>query len=150
MSKSVFSRYRQAISFAVLVLFLLQQSSVFASQVSTADMLNSLDQQTPFYSLQQRQQLQQSLIQKLRDAGVANDDLEQRVSALSDQDLHNLQSDFDQEAAGGDILGTAVFIFIVLLITDILGYTDIFPFVVKHPRHRHPRALIPSAMDINH
>jgi hypothetical protein len=25
-------------------------------------------------------------------------------------------------------------VFIVLLITDILGYTDIFPFVKKHPK----------------
>jgi len=28
-----------------------------------------------------------------------------------------------------------VFVFLVLLITDILGFTNIFPFV-KHPAHR--------------
>ena len=31
------------------------------------------------------------------------------------------------------VLGLLVFIFIVLLITDILGFTNIFPFV-KHPK----------------
>jgi len=73
----------------------------------------------------------------MRDAGVANEDLGQRVAALSDQDLRLLQNSFDQEAAGGDILSTAVFIFLVLLVTDILGFTDIFPFV-NHPHKRHP------------
>jgi len=29
----------------------------------------------------------------------------------------------------GVIVGAAVLVFIVLLITDILGYTDVFPFV---------------------
>jgi len=41
----------------------------------------------------------------------------------------------DQLPAGGDaigtILGAALVIFIVLVITDILGFTDIFPFVKK-------------------
>ncbi|WP_240466170.1 PA2779 family protein [Arhodomonas sp. KWT] len=32
-------------------------------------------------------------------------------------------------AGGTSILGAAVFIFVVLLITDILGFTDVFPFV---------------------
>jgi hypothetical protein len=45
----------------------------------------------------------------------------------------------DQLPAGGStfgvIIGAAVIIFIVLLITDILGYTDIFTFV-KHPSSR--------------
>jgi hypothetical protein len=31
-------------------------------------------------------------------------------------------------AAGTDVLGTLVFIFVLLLITDILGFTKIFPF----------------------
>ncbi|MEJ2096307.1 MAG: PA2779 family protein, partial [Deltaproteobacteria bacterium] len=37
-------------------------------------------------------------------------------------------------AAGSSVawvLGLAVLVFLVLLITDILGYTDIFPFVKK-------------------
>ncbi|WP_368428541.1 PA2779 family protein [Sulfuricaulis sp.] len=39
-----------------------------------------------------------------------------------------------QSPAGGDsFLGALVFIFIVLLITDILGLTNIFQFV-KHNR----------------
>jgi hypothetical protein len=34
----------------------------------------------------------------------------------------------DQLPAGGDILGIMFTIFIILLITDILGLTKVFPF----------------------
>jgi hypothetical protein len=39
----------------------------------------------------------------------------------------------DELPAGGDALGLLVFIFLVLLFTDIMGFTNIFPFV-KHPQ----------------
>jgi len=119
--------------------FLLQQGSVFASQVSSADLLNQLDQSTPFFSTEQRLAAQQALEQKLQQAGVASEELSQRIAALSDQDLQELQTRFDQQTAGGDIVGAVVFVFIVLLITDIVGLTDVFPFVHHHHHRSHPR-----------
>jgi hypothetical protein len=48
--------------------------------------------------------------------------------------MQTLATNMDQLPAGGDsFIGALVFIFIVLLITDLLGLTSIFPFV-KHPR----------------
>jgi hypothetical protein len=47
--------------------------------------------------------------------------------------VQTLAANMDQLPAGGDGLGLLVFLFIVLLITDILGFTNIFPFV-KHPK----------------
>jgi len=59
-----------------------------------------------------------------------------RVDSLSDAEIIQIADKMDQLPAGGStlgvIVGAAVIIFIVLLITDILGYTDIFTFV-KHP-----------------
>jgi len=59
-----------------------------------------------------------------------------RVDSLSDAEIIQIADKMDQLPAGGStfgvIMGAAVIIFIVLLITDILGYTDIFTFV-KHP-----------------
>ena len=125
------------ISISILMLFLLQQSA-FASQISSTDLLNDLDQSTPFFSAKQRQALNRQLLAKMQQAGIQDGRLQQRIAALSDKDLQSLANRFDEEVAGGDILGTAVFIFLVLLVTDILGYTDIFPFV-KHPRRAgHP------------
>jgi hypothetical protein len=34
----------------------------------------------------------------------------------------------DALPAGGDALGVALIVFLVLLFTDIMGYTKIFPF----------------------
>ena len=56
-----------------------------------------------------------------------------RVAGLSDAEIHDVAGRIDQLPAGqaffGAILGTALVIFLVLLVTDILGMTDVFPFV---------------------
>lgn len=63
--------------------------------------------------------------------GVEAGQARERVAALSDAEVMQLNGQIDQLPAGGDVLGLAVFVFLVLLLTDILGYTDIFPFVKK-------------------
>ena len=72
--------------------------------------------------------------QQLLAAGVDPRDVAARVDALSDQEVHQLAAKMDSMPAGGDALGVLVFVFVVLLITDILGFTDIFPFVKKPTR----------------
>ena len=61
-----------------------------------------------------------------------------RIDSLSDAEAIDLADQIEQQPAGGSALGVIVgallIVFIVLLITDILGYTDIFPFVKKHPK----------------
>ena len=52
-----------------------------------------------------------------------------RVDALSDEEVAALAGRLDQLPAGGsDVLIVALIVFLVLLLTDILGYTKIFPF----------------------
>jgi hypothetical protein len=60
--------------------------------------------------------------------GVTSEQAQARVDALTDDEAMQIAGKLDQLPAGGDILGTAVFIFIILLVTDILGFTKIFPF----------------------
>ena len=63
----------------------------------------------------------------LEKMGVAREDALRRVSNLSDSELAKLAQDVDSAPAGG-IIGEIIFIFLVLLVTDILGFTKIFPF----------------------
>jgi hypothetical protein len=67
--------------------------------------------------------------------GISPEEAKARVNALSDAEVVGLAKRLDQLPAGGDGLGAVVFavvfVFLVLLITDILGYTDVFPFVKK-------------------
>lgn len=94
---------------------------------------------------QQRQQLradninqitrvleQENVRQKLASLGVDKADLQSRIKNLSDNELTIMADKLDQLPAGQGIEGTIVFIFLVLLLTDILGLTDVFPFVKKH------------------
>jgi len=65
--------------------------------------------------------------------GVDPAQVQARIDSLTDQEVQTLAAKMDQLPAGGDGLGILVFIFVLLLITDILGFTNIFPFV-KHPK----------------
>jgi hypothetical protein len=61
--------------------------------------------------------------------GVDPAQARQRIAALSDSQAQALAAEMDQAPAGADgILDTVVFIFLVLLVTDILGFTKVFPF----------------------
>lgn len=51
-----------------------------------------------------------------------------RVDALTDQEAQLLAGRIDKLPAAGDVIGALLLVFILLLITDILGYTKVFPF----------------------
>ena len=56
-----------------------------------------------------------------------------RVDSLSDAEVIRMAEHVENMPAGGSAFGVivsaALIVFIVLLITDILGYTNVFPFV---------------------
>lgn len=52
----------------------------------------------------------------------------ERVNAMSDAEVAQLAGRVDQAPAGGDVLGLMFTVFIVLLVTDIMGLTKVFPF----------------------
>ncbi len=69
---------------------------------------------------------------KLASLGVDQAQVQARVDALTDDEAQALAQRLDQMPAGGEaIVGTLVFIFLVLLITDLLGLTNVFPFTKK-------------------
>ncbi len=76
---------------------------------------------------------------ELRELGIDPEQARARIDALSDTELAEIAGRLDQLPAGGDAVGailTALLIvFIVLVITDIIGATDVFPFV-KGPDER--------------
>ena len=51
----------------------------------------------------------------------------ERIAALTDDEAARLADQIDSAPAGG-IIGAILLVFFVLLITDILGLTKIFPF----------------------
>ncbi|MEJ2564366.1 MAG: PA2779 family protein [Gammaproteobacteria bacterium] len=63
--------------------------------------------------------------------GVDPQAARERVASLSDEELRTVSGHMRDLPAGGDILGVVLLVFLVLLFTDIMGYTHIFPFVKK-------------------
>jgi hypothetical protein len=60
--------------------------------------------------------------------GLSIEAATQRVAAMSDAEVAQLAGRVEQVPAGGDVLGLLFTVFIVLLVTDILGLTKVFPF----------------------
>lgn len=65
--------------------------------------------------------------------GVDPDEASLRAASMTDAEVVQIAGQLEQLPAGQDalgaILGAVLLIFIVLLVTDILGLTNIFPFV---------------------
>ena len=77
--------------------------------------------------LLERQEVKDALMERGVDPAMAA----QRVASMTAEEVRIMNQKMDELPAGGDILGVAVFVFLVLLFTDIMGWTDIFPFVKK-------------------
>lgn len=65
---------------------------------------------------------------QLEQLGVNRSDAQERVAALTDAEAASLADQIDSLPAGGDVVGALVLIFVILLVTDILGLTKVFPF----------------------
>ena len=70
---------------------------------------------------------------QLAELGVDPAEAAARVGGLSDGEVRDIAGHLDRLPAGqgavGALIGAAVFVFLVLLLTDLLGLTDVFPFV---------------------
>lgn len=70
----------------------------------------------------------------LEKRGIPESEARERVDSLTESQLRALAGHLDAQPSGegvGTVVGALVFVFVVLLITDIAGLTDVFPFVVK-------------------
>ncbi|MGQ2966631.1 PA2779 family protein [Methylophilus sp.] len=71
-----------------------------------------------------RDEVQSALVAR----GIDPVEAKSRVAALNDDEASKLATEMDKAPAGGGIIGAIVLVFLVLLLTDILGFTKIFPF----------------------
>ncbi len=66
--------------------------------------------------------------QQLQAQGVSADDAIARVQAMSDAEAAQLADRVDRAPAGAGVVGVLFSVFLILLVTDILGFTKVFPF----------------------
>ena len=67
--------------------------------------------------------------QQMTELGVSPTQAQARVASLSDAEVSRLAGEIETSpAAGNGVVGAVVFVFLVLLVTDLLGLTKVFPF----------------------
>lgn len=96
-----------------------------SADIVTTDQVYTSSERDRVRSFLDRADVQAQMQSLGLDSGAAR----ARVDALTDEEAARLAGQIDQLPAGAnDVLGVLLVVFIVLLITDILGVTKIFPF----------------------
>ena len=73
----------------------------------------------------------QQIIEQLVELGVEKEMAITRVAGMTDQQISELTQKIEELPAGADTGGVLLALFIIFVITDAMGVTDIFPFI--HP-----------------
>ena len=96
---------------------------------ATISKITAQDARDHLKTLISRNDIKNALISQ----GIDPDEAKARVDSLSDSEVIEVAGKIEQLPAGGGVfgalIGAALIVFLVLLLTDILGYTDVFPFV---------------------
>lgn len=115
-------------SVLIMMLGLIQLPVAQAAMITTDQAIQAQQgdaERARLISLLQKDELQQQLIAYGLDASMAAE----RVRSMSDAEVAMLNAKLDELPAGEGIVGLAALFFIVFIITDALGATDIFTFV---------------------
>lgn len=94
----------------------------YSMAATTGELPDSARQKIELYL--QREDVRVGLEQNGVDPAAAR----ARVGALSDDEVAAVAGKIDSLPAGGEFIGALVFIFVLLLVTDILGFTKVYSF----------------------
>jgi len=129
------SAWKQFTSLAVIFAFLclsLPTSPAVAGWLGTRDTVSG--PKARLVSVLERE----DVARVLAELGVDRAEAVRRVAGLTDAEAQAAVDRFDRLPAAGDgvgvVIGAVLVVFIILLITDILGFTNVFPFVKKTVR----------------
>lgn len=107
-------------------------TQIMSAQIISTDVI--LGQSTAVSSKEKLIQIisREDVAEKFQELGVDSKAIEARVASMTNEEASKISLQIDKLPAGGDagmsIISAIVFIFIVLLITDILGVTKVFNF----------------------
>ncbi len=115
----------------LILLLTVPYQSVFASMIGTEtviDMARGQEARDCLNRIMTREDVQAVFTSY----GINPLEAKARLDTLSDTEIIRLYNQIEQLPAGGSDLGTALIavgvVFIILFITDLLGYTDVFSF----------------------
>jgi len=115
----------------VAMLLILSMSLLGLPAVSLAapigtDTLVQLDQRGELLSRIQTQLARDDVRAQFLQRGVSPTEVDARIAALSTEELQMLSMQLDELPAGGSLLAVIGVVFVVLLILELVGVTNIF------------------------
>ncbi len=122
--------------FVALVFFLFSGIVVpaQAAMIGTADALSAREDAAVRQKVHRFLE-REDVAHHLQAWGVSSEEAQSRVDAMTPEEIRELAARIDQVPAGGDALGLIVAVsiiaFVTLIITDIIGVTDVFTFIKK-------------------
>lgn len=126
--KNRFCRFISQLLIVSLISLSLPLQSAHAGLVGTADALsaNQLQQdKDKVNTFLSRDNVQQYLQAR----GIDANDVRARVNSMTDEEVSSIAGKLDQLPAGAGDAGVVVLVILaILVITDLLGWTDIFPW----------------------
>lgn len=132
MRKWILLRPISILVIATVVFFSSTSAFVQAAMIGTGESLArqaaQMDRQKLAYLLERS-----DVRNQLAAWGVQPEEAQAVIDNLTDAEIRAMAGNMENLPAGGNavgvIVGAALVVFLVLLITDILGYTNVFPFV---------------------
>jgi hypothetical protein len=119
------NRFNRAIArLLVVCTFALGLPLPASADIVTTDQIYTSSERERVRSFLEREDVRS----QIQSFGVDADAAKARVDALSDQEVKELAGRIDELPAGAGIVGVLFAVFIILLVTDILGLTKVFPF----------------------
>ncbi len=141
----IFHRLSKTVAFLLAFHMLMMSGpyqSAMAAMIGTDAIIDSDRSQRTRDRLDQflaREDIQAALISR----GIDPQEAKARIDSLTDAEVDRIADMMDQLPAGSGFFETFLIVvflaFIILLFTDIYGYTDLFPFVKKDPSSKTTR-----------
>lgn len=122
-----FAKRTLATILAIAILSL-SYNSVHAARVSNEQVISQtqqLDARKQLVDIINRADVKQQLLA----LGVEPEHVTSRINQMTADEIAQLNRQIETLPAGGDLLGVLLVVFIVFVITDVIGATDIFPFI---------------------
>jgi len=125
------SNFRKIISLLVTTSLLLLSIQIPVAQAAMVSTQSQIQMAQANYDREQLLQLTQTedARQLLQDLGVAPDQVEQRINNMTQDELTQFNQQVNDMPAGAGIIGVILVVFLVLIVLDLLGTTNIFPVI---------------------
>lgn len=113
--------------FAAFFTLTVSTGMAHAEAISSASVMNS--QHTLYNKHQILDMVSKKEVQnRLVELGVDQVDAVARINAMTDTEINSLNSQLNDAPAGG-IVGVIVTVLVVIALLDVLGVTDVYPFI---------------------